>query len=189
MQHAFVKTWSQPASYKESSSSLTQRYRFSIAVAWIRGTFTSLRGAGAAEAIAGATSVKVPSTAAAIIRLRRAGWHGARGWRRDKLWLIWSRAAALAKCLMTALRSPGPKSFVIQYRVPGHPQGIWLAESLPDVSAEKIHFVNEINPPRVPGNTRSPLRTGFVRGVAAKQPAKLRGEKNVVSHQSAGAAK
>ena len=60
----------QASSHQHSSSSLAQRCRFSIARPSIRGTRTSLRGAGPAETMAGTRIVKAPNNADATIRLQ-----------------------------------------------------------------------------------------------------------------------
>jgi hypothetical protein len=69
--HLSTKPAAQASSRRDSSSSLAHRCRFSTTRRSIRGTRTSLCGAGPAEAMEGTRIVKAPNNAEATIRLQR----------------------------------------------------------------------------------------------------------------------
>ena len=67
-------------------------------------------------------------------------WLETHCWRRSSLWLKGRSAAVLAFVLVDRFAVTKAKvSPLFLRRVPGHPQGFWLAETLPGVTAENIH--------------------------------------------------
>jgi hypothetical protein len=69
-----------------------------------------------------------------------AEWLETHCWRRSSLWLKGRSAAVLAFVLADRFAVTKAKvSPPFLLRIPGQPQGYWLAEPLPGVTAEKIH--------------------------------------------------
>jgi len=88
-------------------------------------------------------SASIPFSVWAASRVARKASLG-----RSSFWLKGLSAAVLASVLVDRLRvaikltasvTKAKVSIPFQFRVPGHPQGYWLAELAPGVVAEKIH--------------------------------------------------